>query len=207
MDARLVRTSKFLSKVLRHAPESVGLRLDDAGWVDVDDLLAAAERAGVPLDRPTLERVVAENDKQRFALSADGVRIRASQGHSVPVELGLAPVVPPEVLFHGTADRNLDSIRAQGLVPGRRTHVHLSADEATAVNVGRRHGRPVVLRIQSGGMHCAGYPFFRSDNGVWLTSAVPPGHIHFPPPEPPAGEPVPKSPHAKISGAGTRKLC
>jgi putative RNA 2'-phosphotransferase len=180
MDRALVRTSRFLSKVLRHAPESVGLRLDDAGWVDVDDLLAASERAGVPLDRPTLERVVAENDKQRFALSADGVRIRASQGHSVPVELGLAPVVPPDVLFHGTADRNLESIRARGLVPGRRTHVHLSTDEATAVNVGRRHGRPVVLRIESGEMHRTGQPFFRSDNGVWLTGAVPPAHIHFP---------------------------
>lgn len=181
MDRALVRTSRFLSKVLRHAPESVGLRLDDAGWVDVAELLAAAARAGVPLDRPTLQRVVAENDKQRFALSADGVRIRASQGHSVPVELGLAPVAPPDVLFHGTADRNLESIRAQGLVPGRRTHVHLSADEATAVNVGRRHGRPVVLRIASGEMHRAGHAFFRSDNGVWLTDAVPPGHIVFPP--------------------------
>jgi putative RNA 2'-phosphotransferase len=180
MDRALVRTSRFLSKVLRHAPESVGLRLDDAGWVEVDDLLAAAERAGVPLDRPTLERVVAENDKQRFALSADGLRIRASQGHSVPVELGLAPAVPPDVLFHGTADRNLDSIRAQGLVPGRRTHVHLSPDEATAVTVGRRHGRPVVLQIQSGEMHRAGHAFFRSDNGVWLTAAVAPEHIHFP---------------------------
>ena len=180
MDASLVRTSKFLSKVLRHAPESVGLRLDEAGWVDVDELLAAAGRAGVALDRPTLERVVAENDKQRFALSPDGVRIRASQGHSVTVELGLEPVVPPDVLFHGTADRNLDSIRAQGLVPGRRTHVHLSADEATAVNVGRRHGRPVVLRVRAGEMHRAGHPFYRSDNGVWLTGAVPPAHIDFP---------------------------
>lgn len=180
MDAGLVRTSSFLSKVLRHAPESVGLRLDEAGWVDVDDLLAAAARVGVPLDRPTLERVVAENDKKRFALSDDGLRIRASQGHSVAVELGLSPQEPPEVLFHGTADRNLDAIRAQGLIPGRRTHVHLSADEATAVNVGRRHGRPVVLRVQSGEMHRAGRPFFRSDNGVWLTAAVPPEHIHFP---------------------------
>lgn len=179
MDASLVRMSKFLSKVLRHAPESVGLRLDEAGWVDVDELLAAAARAGVALDGPTLQRVVAENDKQRFALSPDGLRIRASQGHSVAVELGLAPVEPPEVLFHGTAERNLDSIRAQGLIPGSRTHVHLSADEATAVNVGRRHGRPVVLRVQSGEMHRAGHPFFRSDNGVWLTAAVPAEHIRF----------------------------
>lgn len=180
MDASLIGTSKFLSKVLRHAPESVGLRLDEAGWVDVDDLLAAAARAGVALNRPTLERVIAENDKKRFALSGDGVRIRASQGHSVAVELGLTPLEPPEVLFHGTADRNVESIRAQGLVPGRRTHVHLSADEATAVNVGRRHGRPVVLRVQAGELHRAGHPFFRSENGVWLTAAVPPGHIHFP---------------------------
>jgi putative RNA 2'-phosphotransferase len=180
MDASLVRMSKFVSKVLRHAPESVGLRLDEAGWVDVDDLLAAAARAGVPLDRPTLERVVAENDKQRFALSADGLRIRASQGHSVAVELGLTPVEPPPLLFHGTADRNLDSIRVQGLIPGRRTHVHLSADEATAVNVGRRHGRPVVLHVQAGEMHRAGHAFFRSDNGVWLTAAVPSEHIRFP---------------------------
>jgi putative RNA 2'-phosphotransferase len=152
----------------------------DASLVDVDDLLAAAARAGVALDRSTLQRVVAENDKQRFALSADGLRIRASQGHSVAVELGLAPVEPPETLYHGTADRNLDSIRAQGLVSGRRTHVHLSADEATAVNVGRRHGRPVVLRVQSGEMHRAGHAFFRSDNGVWLTAAVRVEHIRFP---------------------------
>ncbi|HEX2211213.1 MAG TPA: RNA 2'-phosphotransferase [Longimicrobium sp.] len=180
MDPALVKTSRFLSKVLRHAPESVGLRLDEGGWVDVDDLLAAARGAGVRMDRETLERVVAENDKQRFAFSADGARIRASQGHSVTVELGLSAVEPPEVLFHGTADRHLDSIRQQGLLPGRRTHVHLSPDEATAVNVGRRHGRPVVLRIQSGEMHRAGHAFFRSDNGVWLTNAVPPNHIEFP---------------------------
>lgn len=180
MDASLVRFSKFVSKVLRHAPESVGLRLDEAGWVGVDDLLAAARGAGVPMDRATLERVVAENDKKRFALSPDGERIRASQGHSVDVELGLEPVTPPEVLFHGTADRNLDGIRAQGLVSGKRTHVHLSADEATAVNVGRRHGRPVVLRVRAGELHRAGHPFYRSDNGVWLTDAVPADHIEFP---------------------------
>jgi putative RNA 2'-phosphotransferase len=134
----------------------------------------------VALDRPTLERVVAENDKKRFALSADGTRIRASQGHSVRVELGLEPVEPPAVLFHGTADRNVEPIRHQGLRPGRRTHVHLSADEATAVAVGRRHGRPVVLRVHAGRMHAAGHAFYRSDNGVWLTDAVPPEHIAFP---------------------------
>lgn len=181
MDRALVGTSKFLSKVLRHAPESVGLRLDDAGWVHVDELMAAARRAGVALDRPTLERVVAENDKKRFALSADGMRIRASQGHSVEVELGLDPVEPPEVLYHGTADRSLGSILREGLRPGRRTHVHLSADETTAVAVGRRHGRPVVLRVAAGRLHRAGHPFYRSDNGVWLTAAVPPDAIDPPP--------------------------
>jgi putative RNA 2'-phosphotransferase len=174
MDRALVGTSKFLSKVLRHAPESVGLRLDEAGWAEVDALLAAAARAGVALDRSTLERVVRENDKGRFALSDDGRRIRASQGHSVPVELGLEPREPPEVLYHGTAERNLESIRREGLRPGRRTHVHLSADEATALAVGRRHGRPVVLRVAAGRMHRAGHAFYRSDNGVWLTAAVPP---------------------------------
>jgi putative RNA 2'-phosphotransferase len=180
MDASLVRMSRFVSRVLRHAPESVGLRLDEAGWVDVDALVAAAARAGVALDGPTLRRVVAENDKQRFALSPDGLRIRASQGHSVAVELGLEPLAPPDLLFHGTAERSLDSIRAGGLVPGRRTHVHLSADEATAVNVGRRHGRPVVLRVRAGEMHRAGHAFFRSDNGVWLTAAVAPHYLDFP---------------------------
>ena len=180
MDASLARTSRFLSKVLRHAPESVGLRLDGAGWVEVDALLAAAARAGVALDRAALERVVAENDKQRFALSPDGLRIRASQGHSVPVELGLEPRTPPGLLFHGTADRNVEAIRREGLRPGRRTHVHLSLDPETAVAVGRRHGRPVVLRVHAGRMHAAGHAFYRSDNGVWLTAAVPPEHIGFP---------------------------
>jgi len=180
MDQRLLRTSKFLSKVLRHAPESVGLTLDEAGWVGVDDLLEAMRGAGVALDRATLDRVVGENDKQRFALSADGRRIRASQGHSVRVELGLQAQTPPEVLYHGTADRNLESIRRDGLRPGRRTHVHLSADTETAVAVGRRHGRAVVLRVLAGRMHAAGHAFYRSDNGVWLVDAVPPGHVRFP---------------------------
>ncbi|HST58489.1 MAG TPA: RNA 2'-phosphotransferase [Longimicrobium sp.] len=180
MDRSLVKTSRWMSKVLRHAPESVGLRLDEAGWVEVDALLAAAGRADIALDRATLGRVVAENDKQRFALSPDGHRIRASQGHSVPVQLGLEPQAPPEVLYHGTADVNVASIHRGGLRPGKRTHVHLSTDEATAVAVGRRHGRPTVLRVLAGRMHTAGHAFYRSDNGVWLTDAVPSEHIEFP---------------------------
>lgn len=179
-DRALARTSRFLSRVLRHAPESVGLEMDEAGWVDVEALMRASRQAGVELDRATLDRVVAENDKRRFAYSADRTRIRASQGHSVRVRLGLKAVEPPDTLFHGTADRNLDSIRREGLRPGRRTHVHLSADEATAVAVGRRHGRPVVLRVHAGRMHAAGLAVYRSDNGVWLTDAVPPEYLAFP---------------------------
>jgi putative RNA 2'-phosphotransferase len=174
MDRALVHTSKFLSLVLRHDPASVGLTLDDAGWVAVDDLLAAAARAGVALDRPLLERVVRENDKQRFALSPDGARIRANQGHSVPVELGLTPTEPPETLYHGTAARNVEAILREGLRPGSRTHVHLSADEKTATTVGKRHGgETVVLRVSAGAMHRAGHELYLSENGVWLAKTVP----------------------------------
>jgi putative RNA 2'-phosphotransferase len=180
MDPSLVRTSKFLSLVLRHDPGRIGLTLDPAGWADVDELLAAAAAAGVRLDRSTLERVVRENDKQRFALSPDGARIRANQGHSIPVELGLAPRDPPEHLFHGTALHNLESIRRNGLQAGKRTHVHLSRDPATAHRVGQRHGRPVVLTVAAGAMHRHGHVFLRSENGVWLTAGVPPAFIEFP---------------------------
>ncbi len=179
MDRSLVRISKFVSKVLRHAPESVGLRLDEAGWVDVADLLAAANRAGVALDRPTLERVVADNDKQRFALSDDGLRIRASQGHSVEVELGYEPAEPPEVLYHGTAERFLEGIGREGLKRGARHDVHLSGDAETARRVGGRRGPPVVLRVRAGLMHRDGHEFRRSANGVWLTGHVPPEYIIY----------------------------
>lgn len=179
MDSSLVRVSKFLSLVLRHDPGRIGLRLDDAGWASVDELLAAAAGAGVRLDRETLERVVAENDKKRFALSPDGTRIRASQGHSITVELGLEPQTPPEQLYHGTASRFIESIRTTGLHSAARTHVHLSADEATARNVGQRHGKPVVLTIAAGRMHRDGHAFYRSENGVWLTDVVPVEYIGF----------------------------
>lgn len=177
MTPSLVRLSKFLSLVLRHDPGKIGLRLDEAGWASVDELIAAAARSGMAIDRETLARVVAENDKQRFALSPDGARIRASQGHSVKVDLGLAPREPPELLYHGTAARNVDSIRASGLHAASRTHVHLSADEETARRVGQRHGPPVVLTVAAGRMHRDGRAFFRSENGVWLTDAVPAEYI------------------------------
>lgn len=180
MDRSLVRVSKFLSLVLRHHPERIGIELDPAGWVAVDELLAAARRADVDLDRATLGRVVAENDKRRFAFSPDGARIRASQGHSVPVELGLEPQAPPDVLFQGTASRFLEAIRREGLKPGARTHVHLSPDEATARTVGQRHGSPVVLHVAAGAMHRDGHAFVRSENGVWLAREVPAQYVGFP---------------------------
>jgi putative RNA 2'-phosphotransferase len=174
MNQDLTRKSKFLSRVLRHAPESIGLTLDNNGWVAIDALLAKANAAGQRLDRATLEEIVATSDKKRFTVSEDGKLIRAAQGHSVKVTLGLVPVTPPETLFHGTATHVLEAIRAEGLKPGSRQQVHLSADWATAHKVGQRHGKPAILRVASGEMHRAGHAFFQADNGVWLTDHVPP---------------------------------
>lgn len=180
MDRELVKLSRFLSLVLRHDPGSLGIALDGQGWADVDLLIGLAQAAGRPLDRDRLLRIVAENDKQRFALSADGTRIRANQGHSVDIDLGLAPTAPPERLFHGTAQSSVASIRANGLQKGRRRHVHLSPDVATATKAGARRARPVVLEIASSRLHCDGHRFYRSANGVWLTDHVPAAYIRFP---------------------------
>lgn len=166
--------SKFLSYILRHDPGSIGLALDPQGWADVETLIGKANAAGRGLDRATIETVVATSDKKRFTLSEDGRRIRAAQGHSVPVDLALDPVAPPERLFHGTATRFLDAIMAEGLRPGSRQKVHLSADEATARTVGQRHGKPVVLQVATGRMQAEGFLFWRAENAVWLTDAVPP---------------------------------
>jgi putative RNA 2'-phosphotransferase len=166
MDKRLIRVSKFLSRVLRHHPEAIGLTLDPQGWADVDQLLAQARSHGVVITPELLQETVEQNDKHRFAFSEDGTRIRASQGHSIPVELGLEPEQPPEFLYHGTAVRSVASIQALGLLPGRRNHVHLSADETTAARVGGRHGSPEVLKVRAGLMHAAGYQFYLSANGI-----------------------------------------
>jgi putative RNA 2'-phosphotransferase len=165
--------SKFLSLVLRHEPERLGLTLDAAGWVDVGKLLSAAREQKIPLTRERLEQIVATSEKKRFAFDETRTRIRASQGHSVNVELGYEPQVPPEILFHGTVEKFLSSIPAHGLVKGERHHVHLSADQTTATKVGERRGKPVILTIKSGEMHRAGHVFYRSANGVWLAEAVP----------------------------------
>jgi putative RNA 2'-phosphotransferase len=179
-DKETIKTSKFLSLILRHEPERVGLKLDAAAWVGVDELLQAANRHGVPLTLDQLKHVVATNDKKRFAFSEDGLRIRASQGHSVEVDLQYEPQVPPEFLYHGTPERFVESIHATGLNKGQRHHVHLSADAATATKVGQRRGRPVVLKIRAGDMHRAGHVFFRSANNVWLVDQVPPQFIDLP---------------------------
>jgi putative RNA 2'-phosphotransferase len=173
----VVRISKRLSFVLRHRPDSIGLRLDDAGWVDVDELLGALADGGLRLTRAELDAVVAGNDKQRFAFDASGTRIRASQGHSVPVALGYRPATPPDVLFHGTVERFLTAILAEGLRPGSRHAVHLSPDVVTARTVGGRRGRPVILRVDAAAMVADGTAFTRSANGVWLTDAVPPRYV------------------------------
>ena len=178
MSAR-VRTSKFLSLVLRHDPGRIGLVLDEAGWAEVDALLAAAAAHGVPLTREELREIVATSDKKRFALSSDGARIRANQGHSVEVDLQLPPCEPPERLYHGTVDAALPGIREQGILRGQRHHVHLSADVPTAEQVGRRRGAPVILTVRAADMHAAGHLFYQSANGVWLTEQVPARFILF----------------------------
>ncbi|MGV9892169.1 RNA 2'-phosphotransferase [Streptomyces sp. NPDC003395] len=179
-DRRVVKVSKYLSKHLRHQPERIGLELDEGGWVEIDALLTAAAGHGFPITRDELEHVVAVNDKKRFAIE-DG-RIRASQGHSVEVDLGLPAATPPPYLYHGTVARNLDAIRAEGLRPMNRHDVHLSADRETATRVGARRGRPVVLAVDAGAMHRDGHVFHVSANGVWLTRAVPPRYLRFPQP-------------------------
>lgn len=176
----LIKTSKFLSLVLRHDPGRIGLVLDPEGWAEVDDLLSKLDKAGKSLTREQLGELVATNSKQRFRLSDDGDRIRASQGHSIDVELGIEPSEPPSVLYHGTATRFLDGIEREGLISGSRQHVHLSADTETATMVGRRHGKPVILEVRASEMHQAGMQFYLSENKVWLTNRVPREFLYIP---------------------------
>jgi putative RNA 2'-phosphotransferase len=179
MGDRHKHKSKFLSLVLRHQPEVAGISVDEAGWVAVEELLEGCRRAGQAISRPELEEIVRASDKQRFALSPDGTRIRADQGHSVDVDLGYEPATPPDVLYHGTAEKYLDSIRREGLVKGGRHHVHLSERVETATAVGQRHGKVVVLEVRAGAMHREGFLFYRTPNGVWLTDQVSPEYLTF----------------------------
>ncbi len=165
-------TSRFISLILRHKPETIGITLDEHGWADVSELIKGVNKSH-PLDMEILERIVAEDEKQRYSFNEDKTLIRANQGHSVPVDVELEQVVPPEILYHGTAAKYEDSIDREGLIPKSRLYVHLSADEETAFKVGTRHGKPVIYRIKSGDMHRRGHVFYRSVNGVWLIKAVP----------------------------------
>lgn len=173
--------SKFLSFILRHHPEDIGLTLDRDGWADIGELLDKARAHGREIDRETLHQVVAENDKKRFTVSDDGTKIRAEQGHSTrQVDIAYQETQPPEILYHGTATRFLDSILQQGLKPGSRHYVHLSDNMETAVKVGQRHGKVVVLTIRAGEMYRQGFKFYLTQNHVWLSDAVPCGFIDMP---------------------------
>ncbi len=174
---QLKEISKSLSYVLRHRPDSIDVQLSAAGWIDVDLLLTALDRAGKTLSLDILRTVVAESDKQRFEFSDDGRQIRARQGHSTTVELGYEPATPPPILYHGTAKHFLESILQQGLVKGRRHDVHLSTNQETMIQVGMRHGKPVLLKIDAAKMHADGHEFFVTGNQVWLTDHVPPEYI------------------------------
>lgn len=175
MDTKHV--SKYLSLVLRHQPQVLGITLDEAGWTDVAILLEKMQQKGMQVEFTKLVEVVQTNDKQRFAFNADHTKIRASQGHSVSIDLELSPVEPPEHLYHGTAEASLPSILKEGIHKRSRQHVHLSSDEKTAIKVGQRHGKPVVLLIKSGEMYRKGLLFYQSENQVWLTEYVSPAFI------------------------------
>lgn len=180
---QLKERSKYLSKILRHQPDTIQLQLDSAGWADVSELLAKMAKYGLrfkpPFDRETLDEIVATSDKQRYSFSEDGTRIRANQGHSVPVELGYEPQQPPDWLYHGTAHKNVASIKKSGLIRVKRHHVHLSTNQETALQVGGRHGSPVSLTIRAGDLYRSGHVFYVTPNGVWLTDAVPAEFIEF----------------------------
>lgn len=168
----LTRISKYISLILRHKPEVIGIELDAHGWADVEALLAGIGKK-YPIDREILEEIVRSDGKQRYSFSEDRTMIRANQGHSIQVDVELPASEPLETLYHGTAERFAASIEAQGLLPGSRLYVHLSSDAETAEKVGRRHGKPLIYLIDAGQMHRDGYTFYLSANGVWLTKAVP----------------------------------
>lgn len=174
----LTAASRFISLVLRHKPEKIGISLDEHGWADVKELIEGVGRQ-YPMDLETLEKIVATDEKQRYSFNEDHTLIRANQGHSIPVDVELEELQPPAILYHGTGKKYLESIMAQGLIPKGRLYVHLSSDIETAKKVGARHGTPVVLTVMSGQMAGDGCKFYRSQNGVWLTKHVPAGYLEL----------------------------
>ena len=173
------RISKFLSLILRHRPEKINIELDNFGWANIDELVKKCNKFGVRFTKEELDYVVENNSKKRLAYSEDGLKVRASQGHSIKIDLGYEPIAPPEFLFHGTATRFLESIKETGLDKRNRHHVHLSSNETTATSVGKRHGKLALLVVKSKEMHEAGHEFFVSENQVWLTDKVPVEFIEF----------------------------
>ena len=165
-------TSKYISLILRHKPETIGLILDEHGWADVQELIDGVSRTH-PLTKELLEKIVAEDEKMRYSFNEDKKLIRANQGHSIPVDVELKEMKPPDVLYHGTGEKFVSGIMEKGLIPKSRLYVHLSEDVVTARKVGQRHGKPVIYTVKSGEMEKDGYKFFRSVNSVWLTKEVP----------------------------------
>jgi len=167
------KISKFLSLILRHSPEKIGLELDSAGWTNVDDLLTKMNSNGQSINFDILQFIVETNKKKRFGFNSDKTQIRANQGHSIKIEHGFKSIIPPEILYHGTGEKSIESILKTGIEKRNRHHVHLSADKETALKVGQRHGKPVILEVQSLEMKENGYEFYLSENNVWLTDFVP----------------------------------
>ena len=168
----LTQTSRYISLILRHKPETIGITLDEHGWANVDELIAGVSRTH-PLTLELLQEIVRTDEKQRYSFNEDKTLIRANQGHSIPVDVELPELEPPAILYHGTGQKYVESIDRQGLLPKSRLYVHLSTDRDTAMKVGKRHGTPVIYTIQAGKMFADGYLFYRSVNGVWLTKEVP----------------------------------
>lgn len=168
----LVDTSRFISLILRHKPETIGITLDEHGWANVEELIAGVAKTH-EINMDILEEIVRTDDKQRYSFNDDKTLIRANQGHSIPVDVELEEVQPPEELWHGTGEKYVSSIDLQGLIPKSRLYVHLSKDVETAVRVGQRHGKPVLYIVKAGEMYKEGYKFYLSKNGVWLTKEVP----------------------------------
>lgn len=180
-ERRLERLSKFISMILRHKPEVIGITLDEHGWADVDELIKGINETGeeVKFSKDTLEKIVKTDKKQRYSVSQDRTLIRANQGHSIPVDVELEKKEPPKVLYHGTGVKSVKAIQEKGLLPMERLYVHLSTDVETATNVGKRHGTPVIFKVNTEQMQKDGYDFFQSVNGVWLTKEVPAKYLEL----------------------------
>lgn len=180
-ERRLERLSKFISMILRHKPEAIGITLDEHGWADVDELIKGINETGeeIEFSKDTLETIVKTDKKQRYSFSQDKTLIRANQGHSIPVDVELEKKEPPKVLYHGTGVKSVKAIQEQGLLPMERLYVHLSTDVETATNVGKRHGTPVIFQVNAEQMQKDGYDFFQSVNGVWLTKEVPAKYLEL----------------------------